>query len=116
MLISRFAIKDGEIYGLDRHRVSGEYIFFLCHFDKNGELLSEEAIDGLQEIIGTEQMLNLNLVGDYIAFRTYESFTTYICKKTNNGVNLVMKCQNQQVCYTATNRYIVFIENSVNCI
>lgn len=114
MLISRFAIKDGEIYGLDRRRVSGEYIFSLYHFDKNGELLSEEAIDGLQEIIGTEQMLDLNLVGDYIAFRTYESFTTYICKKTNNGVKLVMKGQNQQVCYTATNRYIVFIENSVN--
>lgn len=114
ILIERFAVKDGNLFGLGRRRISGKYQFFLYHFDKNGKLLKEETLIGFENIIGDEQMLELHLIGDYIVFRTYESLTTYICKKSNIGTELVMKGADQQVQYAVGNNYIFFIENNVN--
>ena len=114
ILIERFAVKDGEIYGLGRRLISGQYKFFLYHYDKNGTLLNEETLIGFEKIIGPEQPLELRLIGDYIALRTYESLTTYICKKSVNGIELIMKGADRQVQYAVTNKYIFFIENNVN--
>ena len=113
-LIERFAVKDGELYGLGRRLISGRYKFFLYHYDKNGKLLNEEALIGFENIIGSEQMLELYFVGNYIAFRTYESLSTYICKKTDDGIELIMKGTDRQVQYAVTNKYIFFIESNVN--
>ena len=114
ILIERFAVKDGELFGLGRRRISGNYQFFLYHYDKDGNLLSEEALVGFDKIIGSEQMLELNLVGDYIAFRTYESLTTYICKKSFGKIELIVKGADRQVQYAVANDNIFFIESNVN--
>ncbi|MBQ8210750.1 MAG: hypothetical protein IJZ35_09225 [Clostridia bacterium] len=114
ILIERFAVKDGELFGLGRRLISGKYQFFLYHYDKNGTLLNEEVLTGFENIIGSEQMLELHLMGDYIAFRTYESLATYICKKTQNGIELVMKGADRQVQYAVSSKYIFFIESNVN--
>ena len=94
--------------------ISGKYQFFLYHYDKSGKLISEEALIGFENIIGSEQMLELHLIDDYIVFRTYESLTTYICKKTHNGIELVMKGTDRQVQYAVSNKYIFFIKSNVN--
>ena len=114
ILIERFAVKDGNLYGVGRRLISGKYQFFLYHYDKNGTLLGEEALTGFENIIGSEQMLELRIMGDYFVFRTYETLTTYICKNTEDGVNLVMKGADGQVKYSMTNDYIFFIEGNVN--
>ena len=114
ILIERFTVKDGNLYGVGRRLISGKYQFFLYHYDKNGTLLGEEALTGFENIIGSEQMLDLRIMGDYFAFRTYETLTTYICKNTEDGVNLVMKGADGQVKYSMTNDYIFFIEGNVN--
>lgn len=114
ILIERFAVKNGELFGLGRRLISGKYQFFLYHYDKSGKLISEEALIDFENIIGSEQMLELHLIDDYIVFRTYESLTTYICKKTHNGIELVMKGTDRQVQYAVTNKYIFFIESNVN--
>ena len=114
ILIERFAVKNGELFGLGRRLISGKYQFFLYHYDKNGKLISEDALIGFENIIGSEQMLELHLIDDYIVFRTYESLTTYICKKTHNGIDLVMKGTDRQVQYAVSNKYIFFIESNVN--
>lgn len=114
ILIERFTVKDGNLYGVGRRLISGKYQFFLYHYDKNGALLGEEALTGFENIIGSEQMLDLRIMGDYFVFRTYESLTTYICKNTEDGVNLVMKGADGQVKYSMTNDYIFFIEGNVN--
>lgn len=114
ILIERFAVKDGEIFGLGRRLISGKYQFFLYHYDKSGKLINEEALIGFEDIIGSEQMLELYFVGNYIAFRTYESLSTYICKKTDDGIELIMKGTDRQVQYAVTNKYIFFIESNVN--
>lgn len=114
ILIERFAVKDGEIFGLGRRLISGKYQFFLYHYDKSGKLINEEALIGFEDIIGSEQMLELYLTDDYIVFRTYESLTTYICKKTDVGIELVMKGTDRQVQYAVTSKYIFFIESNVN--
>ena len=114
ILIERFAVKNGELFGLGRRLISGKYQFFLYHYDKSGKLISEEALIGFENIIGSEQMLELHLIDDYIVFRTYESLTTYICKKTHNGIELVMKGTDRQVQYAVSNKYIFFIESNVN--
>ena len=59
-------------------------------------------------------MLELYFVGNYIAFRTYESLSTYICKKTDDGIELIMKGTDRQVQHAVTNKYIFFIESNVN--
>lgn len=56
-LIERFAVKDGEIYGFGRRRISGAYKFFY-HYDHNGKLLETEAVPGFENIIGEEQPLD----------------------------------------------------------
>lgn len=114
ILIERFAVKDGELFGLGRRLISGKYQFFLYHYDKSGKLINEEALIGLEDIIGSEQMLELYLTDDYIAFRTYESLTTYICKKTDVGIELIMKGADRQVQYAVARKYIFFIESNVN--
>lgn len=114
ILLERFAVKDGELFGLGRRQVSSKYQFFLYHYDKNGKLINEEVLIGFENIIGSEQMLELYLADDYIALRTYESLTTYICKKTQNGIELVMKGRDRQVQYAASSKYIFFIESNVN--
>ena len=114
ILIERLAAKNGELFGLGRRLISGKYQFFLYHYDKSGKLISEEALIGFENIIGSEQMLELLLIDDYIVFRTYESLTTYICKKTHNGIELVMKGTDRQVQYAVSNKYIFFIESNVN--
>lgn len=114
ILIERFAVKNGELFGLGRRLISGKYQFFFYHYDKSGKLISEEALIGFENIIGSEQMLELHLIDDYIVFRTYESLTTYICKKTHNGIDLVMKGTDRQVQYAVSNKYIFFIESNVN--
>lgn len=114
ILIERFAVKDGEIFGLGRRLISGKYQFFLYHYDKSGKLIKEEALIGFEDIIGSEQMLELYLTDDYIVFRTYESLTTYICKKTDVGIELVMKGTDRQVQYAVSSKYIFFIESNVN--
>lgn len=114
ILIERFAVKNGELFGLGRRLISGKYQFFLYHYDKSGKLISEEALIDFENIIGSEQMLELHLIDDYIVFRTYESLTTYICKKTHNGIELVMKGTDRQVQYAVSSKYIFFIESNVN--
>lgn len=121
-LIERFAVKDGEIYGFGRRRISGAYKFFFYHYDQNGKLLETEAVPGFENIIGEEQPLEFLLVGDYIIFRTYESLTGYICKRTEDGMDLIMKGADGNVSYAIStansesqnNTYIFFIESNVN--
>ncbi len=121
-LIERFAVKDGEIYGFGRRRISGAYKFFFYHYDKNGKLLETEAVPGFENIIGEEQPLEFWLVGDYIVFRTYESLTAYICKRTEDGIELIMKGADGNVSYAIStadsesqnSTYIFFIESNVN--
>ena len=114
ILIERFAVKDGNLYGVGRRLISGKYQFFLYHYDKDGTLLGEEVLTGFENIIGSEQILELRIMGDYFVFRTYETLTTYICKNTENGVKLVMKGADGQVRYSMTKNYVFFIESNVN--
>ena len=95
--------------------------FFLYHYDHNGKLLETEAVPGFENIIGEEQPLDFLLVGDYIVFRTYESLTSYICKRTSNGTELIMKGADGNVSYAIStinsesqnSTYIFFIESNV---
>ncbi|MBR3918504.1 MAG: hypothetical protein IKJ59_07185 [Clostridia bacterium] len=114
ILIEHFAVKDGKLFGLGRRQVAGKYKFFLYQYDKNGKLINEEVLIGFENIIGSEQMLELHLIGDYIAFRTYESLTTYICKKSDVGIELIMKGTDRQVQYAVSSKFIFFIESNVN--
>lgn len=114
ILIECFAVRDGKILGLGRRLISGKYQFFLYHYDNNGKMLSEEVLIGLENIIGSEQFMELYFAGNYFAFRTYESLSTYICKVTDNGVELIMKGADAQVPYAVTKDYMFFIEKNVN--
>lgn len=114
ILIEQFAINNGEIYGYGRKQINKEYKHFLYHYDVNGKLINEELLDGFENIIGSEQPIEFIYSGDYIAFRTFESLSNYICKKNDKGIELIMKGIDGQVQYTAFDKYIFFIESNVD--
>lgn len=117
-LIERLTVSDGEIYGVGRRRVSNRYEFYLYHYSKDGELLETQDIPDLQKVIGDEQPLEFHLIGDYMVIRTYESLTTYICKRTKNGLEYIAKGEQGSVSYAVSSNdkgsYIFFIESNVN--
>lgn len=114
ILIEKFAANHNELYGYGRKKIDNKYEHFLYHYDLNGKLIEEEQLNGFDEIIGSEQPIDFHYVGDYIAFRTYESVSNYICRKDGNTVELIMKGMDGQVQYAVTSKYILFIENNVD--
>jgi len=115
ILIERFAVKDGEIYGFGRRRISNEYKFFLYHYDETGKLLDTQAVSGFENIIGDEQPLELILIGDFIAYRTWESLTGFISKRTDNGTELVVGSGvDTDFFFAISDNYIFFIERNIN--
>ncbi|MCQ2485338.1 MAG: hypothetical protein MJ168_08400 [Clostridia bacterium] len=115
ILIERFAIKDGEIFGIGRRMIDGKYHFFKYHYDINGAIKDSKDLPGFEKIIGNEQANDLFLVGNYIVFRTYESQSTYVCKITpNKEVELIAKGLDGRIQYAITDKNIYFIENNVD--
>ena len=114
ILIERFAAKDGKLYGLGRRRISGEYRFFLYCYDLNGKLIDTKPLENFEKVIDYEQLVEFNLVGDYIVFRTYESLSTYICKIEDSEIEVVMKGADGAIHYTVFDNYIFFIESNVD--
>lgn len=110
ILIENFAIRDGEIYGVGRRRISGQYIFFLYHYDREGNLLDTHELKGLEEVMVNNQAMELFLVGDYILFRTYGDLTSYICKIAEDGMTIIAKGSH----YAISGQNIFFIESNVD--
>ncbi len=119
ILLERLTIVNGEIYGFGRRQIDGKYQFFLYRYNKNGKLLETQSLSSFDKIIGNEQSFDFHIIDNYIIFRTYESLTSYICKLTDNGVELIAKGENGSLpygYYTSSNKnsYIFFIETNVN--
>lgn len=114
VLIEHFTVNNGEIYGYGRRLINNEYKHFLYHYDLNGKLLNEKVLVGFENIIGSEQPIDFIYIGDYIAFRTYESVSNYICKINGEHVDLIMKGIDGQVQYAVSDKYILFIESNVD--
>lgn len=110
ILIENFAIRDGEICGVGRRRISGQYIFFLYHYDCEGNLLDTHELKGLEEVMGNNQAMELFLVGDYILFRKYEDLTRYIGKITEDGLTIIA----EGIHYAISGQNIFFIESNVD--
>ncbi len=115
--IEKFAVKDGEIYGLGRQRNAGVYSTHLYHYSQAGKLLDTQELPDMEKVLGDEQTLELHLVGDYIVIRTYETLTTYICKNAETGLECIAKGAYGQLSYAISkydkNPYIFFIEGNV---
>ncbi len=109
-LIENFAVKDGEIYGFGRRLISGEYKFFLYHYNNAGGLLETTELFGMSDVIGNMQAAEFYLVGDYIIFRTYEDLKRHICRITANGVVLLA----EGIHYAISGSRIFFIESNVD--
>ncbi|MFI3141776.1 MAG: hypothetical protein R3Y27_05660 [Clostridia bacterium] len=115
ILIERIIVKDGEIYGFGRQCIAGEYKFFLYNYDVNGTLKDTISLVNFENIIGTEQPVELYIVGNYIVFRTYETLTTYVCLITENGVETITKSDNfTQLLFSINDSYIYFIQQNVD--
>lgn len=114
ILIERFAVNNGEIYGVGRRRIDGEYKFFMYHYSKNGELIDTKPLENLENIIGEEQFAEIYLNGDYFAFRTYETLSTYVCRINPTGVETIAEGESGSVQYAASGDKIYYIESTVD--
>lgn len=114
ILIERFAVNDGEIYGIGRRRIDGKYKFFMYHYSKDGELIETKPLENLENIIGDEQFAEIYLNGNFIAFRTYETLSTYICRITPTGLEIIAKGESGAVQYAVSEDKIYYIESSVD--
>lgn len=113
LLLERFSIDNGKIYGFGRKLISNEYKFFLHSYDINGKLQKTEELKGFKNIIKDEQPVEFFIINDYIIFRTFESLTSYICKKTDSGVDVIMQGRDGHISYSFIGDYILFIEDNI---
>ncbi len=108
-LIERFAVDNGEIYGIGRRRIAGEYRFFLYRYASTGEMIGEQPLNGLAEMIGTEQPYDFILQGDFIALRTFESLSTYLLRTGEREVELILSGPDGSMQYALTDRRLYAI-------
>lgn len=114
ILIERFAVNNGEIYGVGRRRVDGKYKFFMYRYSKEGKLIDTKQLENLENIIGDEQFAEINMNGDFLAFRTYETLSTYICKITPAGLEIIAEGESGAVQYAVSGDKIYYIESTVD--
>lgn len=112
LLIERFAVKDGEIYGLGRRRIESEYKFFLYHYNLNGELIDTKQIHNFENIITSEQPVEFYLTGKFIVFRTYESLSTFICDISDFDAKIIASGPDGSMQYAVFENYIFYVENT----
>ncbi|MBQ8275327.1 MAG: hypothetical protein IJZ02_01725 [Clostridia bacterium] len=108
-LIERFAVDDGKIYGIGRRRIAGEYRFFLYRYSLTGEPVAELPLNGLAEIIGTEQPYDFILQGDFIVLRTFESLSTYLLRTGEREVELILSGPDGSMQYALADRRLYAI-------
>jgi len=114
MLLERFAVNNGVIYGFSRSVVAGEDRFYLHRFDDQGDLLGSRAVPGFERIFGTEALQAFYFVGDYIMVRNWESLTNYIVRLTEPGAELVMKGMNGDAVFVVSGSRIFFMESNLD--
>ena len=114
ILIERFAVNNGEIYGVGRRRIDGEYKFFMYHYSKDGKLIDTKPLENLENIIGDEQFAEIYLNGDYFAFRTYETLSNYVCRINPTGVETIAEGESGAVQYAVSQDKIYYIESTVD--
>jgi len=114
ILIERFAVNDGEIYGIGRRRIDGKYKFFMYHYSKDGKLIDTKPLENLENIIGDEQFAEVYLRGEFLAFRTYETLSTYICRISPTGLEITAKGESGVVQYAVSEDKIYYIESTVD--
>ena len=114
VLIERFDCLNGHIYGIGRIATDNKFCFFLYEYDSIGRFISKKCLQGLAEIVGEEQFLEIHLVGDYLLFRTYETLSNYICLLEKEKVSVVCKGLYGQAQYGITSSNIYFIESNVD--
>lgn len=114
ILLENFAINDGKIYAHGRRRVDGNYVHYLYNYDKDGKLVSEEILDGLEDILKGEQAIEFRYIGDFLVLRTYNTLSNFICEIVNGKVKLIAKGVSNQIFYTIIQKYIIFIEDNID--
>lgn len=114
ILIEHFAVNNGEIYGIGRRRIDGEYKFFMYRYSKDGKLIDAKPLENFENIIGDEQFAEIQLVGDYIVFRTYETLSTYVCEITPTGLEVIAEGESGDVQYAVSGDKIYYIESTVD--
>lgn len=82
-----FAYKNGEIYGLGKEIVRGEVRWSLRRFTNEGELTESICLNNFSYMLGTANVENFDIVGDYIVTRDDWGTTCYVYKHDQ----LVMK-------------------------
>ncbi len=114
ILIERFAVHDGNIIGFGRRNEDGNYRFYLYHYDFNGRLLQTVPLQGMENILGTEQPVEFYQMGNYLALRTFETLSTYICSLNDGKLSYVTKGLDGSVQYSVAEDRIYFIESNVD--
>ncbi len=108
--IEHFSAHNGTIYALVRHRNDGKDHMSLCSYNINGDMLNKKEIIGLNKIMNQSMASNLSFIGDYIVFTRGDISTSYICKMTNNKLELIAK----GITPIVSDKYIYFIKDNVN--
>ena len=114
VLIEQMYSKNGEIYALGHIIKNNKSEFYIYHYDETGKITDTTQLVGLEDIIGSEKILELKVVGDYYIFRTYDCLSNYVCKNTSTGMKLIAKGNSGAAQYAVTDKYIYFIESTVN--
>lgn len=105
-LLERITVCDGNILAIGRRRIGGEYRFFLYCYTPDGALVEERPLDGLAEIISSEQPAVFARVGNCLLIRTYESLAVYLCIMEGESVRLLLADPEGSIIFTHSDTHI----------
>lgn len=111
ILIEQLLLSGDRLCGIGRRNVNGETKYYAYYYTLEGEYIVMSELSGLDKILGTTSMYDVELNGRYLVFRSYDSMTSYVCEITDRGIRVIAKGTYLSLCYGVTDEYIFFTKS-----
>lgn len=111
ILIEQLLLSGDRLCGIGRRNVNGETKYYAYYYTLEGEYIVMSELSGLDKILGTTSMYDVELNGRYLVFRSYDSMTSYVCEITAQGIRVIAKGYCLSVFYGVSDEYIFFTKS-----
>ena len=111
IILENFSCFNNEIYAIGRQKISNEDCYFIFHYDKNGKLLNQKQIWGLNKYFSKSAFIEFHIVDDYLLFFDSD-LCNYIFKLNGNTATLIAKIHGGNWAYS--DKYIYFMATNVD--
>lgn len=111
VLIEYLVMKNDKICGIGRRHVDGKTKFYIYTYDIDGRFIEMSEIKNLVDIIGDTSIYDVDICGNYMVFRAYDSMTAYVFEITDNDARLIAKGTGLSIGFAISGDYIFYTKN-----